>query len=56
MEGGIESALSPLYMLRIKATFLFPPKALSILFIWLRWAEKAKILGGISCIEREFYK
>ena len=35
--------------LRIKATFLypvFPPDSVSVFFIWLQWAEKAKALAG----------
>ena len=35
--------------LRIKATFLYPispPISVSMFFIWLRWAEKAKALAG----------
>ena len=30
----------------IKATFLFPPDSVSVIFIQLRWAEKAKILAS----------
>ena len=35
---------SPLCWLRIKATFLFPSNL--YFFIWLQWAEEAKILAG----------
>ena len=40
--------VSPLCQLRIKATFLFPPNFVYVFFIWLQWAEKDKIFGGIT--------
>ena len=43
---GMSLPCSPLHQLRIKAIFLFPPNSVSIFFIQLQWAEKAKILGG----------
>ena len=45
---GMSLLCSSLYWLRIKATFLFPPNSLSVYFIWLRWAEKPKILASNS--------
>lgn len=44
---------SPLCRLRVKTTFLFPPKPISIFFIWLRWAAKAKILASNRCGSQE---
>ena len=43
---GMSLLCSPLHQLRIKATFLFPPNSVSVIYIWLRWAEKAKILAS----------
>ena len=40
----------PLYQLRIKATFLFPPCSVSVFFIWLQWTQKAKILVATACL------
>ena len=40
-------ACSPLLWLRIKATLLFSPNSVSVFFIWLGWAEKAKIFDSI---------
>ena len=37
---------SPLHYLRIKATVLFLSNSASLVFIWLRWAEKAKVLAS----------
>ena len=34
----------------LKATFLFPPNSVSVLFIWLWWAEKTKNLASKSVI------
>ena len=34
----------------LKATFLFPPNSVFVLFIRLRWAEKAKDLASKSVI------
>ena len=41
---GMSLLCSPLQLLRIKVTFLFPPNSVSVFFIQLQWAEKAKIL------------
>ena len=35
----------PLWQLKIKATFLFPPNSVSMVSIQLQWAEKTKILA-----------
>ena len=45
LEKGIATYISIL-----KATFLFPPNSVSVLFIWLWWAEKTKILASKSII------
>ena len=45
LETGAYCVL-PRCQLRIKATFLFPPNSVSIFFIPLWWAEKAKILAA----------
>ena len=37
---------SPFYQLTIKATLLLPPNSVSVLFIRLQWAEKAKVLAS----------
>ena len=37
---------SPFYQLTVKATFLLPPNSVSVLFIRLQWAEKAKVLAS----------
>ena len=44
ISWGMSLLHPPLYQLRIKVTFLFPPSSVSVFFIWLWWAEKAKIL------------
>ena len=36
----------PALWLRIKATILFPQNSISVCFIWLQWAEKAKTLAS----------
>jgi len=45
LEKGMATYSSPL-----KATYLLPPNSVSVLFIWLRWAEKAKNLASKSVI------
>ena len=45
---GLSLLCSPLHWLRIKAAFLFPPNSVSVFFIRLRRAEKAKILPGVT--------
>ena len=38
------------YFSILKATFLLPPNSVSVLFIWLQWAEKAKNLASKSIL------
>ena len=45
LEKGMATYSSPL-----KATYLLPPNSVSVLFIWLQWAEKAKNLASKSVI------
>ena len=42
-EDPLEKGMAT-YSSILKATFLFPPNSVSVLFIWLRWTEKAKNL------------
>ena len=42
-EDPLEKVMAT-YSSMLKATFLFPPNSVSVLFIWLRWTEKAKNL------------
>jgi len=42
-EDPLEKGMAT-YSSILKATFLFPPNSVSVLFIWLWWAEKTKIL------------
>ena len=43
-----EPTVFPFLHLSIKPIFLFPPDSVSVFFIWLWWAEKAKILVSNS--------
>ena len=43
---GMSLMCSPLCQVRVKDTFLFAPNFVSIFFIQLHWAEKAKILAS----------
>ena len=45
---GHEPTIFPSPLAEIKAIFLFPPNSVSVFFIQLRWAEKAKILASDS--------
>ena len=48
-EDPLEKGMAT-YSSILKATFLFPPNSVSVLFIWLWWAEKTKILASKSII------
>ena len=48
-EDPLEKGMAT-YSSILKATFLLPPNSVSVFFIWLRWAEKAKNLASKSVI------
>ena len=48
-EDPLEKGMAT-YSSILKATFLLPPNSVSVLFIWLQWAEKAKNLASKSII------
>ena len=48
-EDPLEKGMAT-YSSILKATFLFPPNSVSVLFIWLWWAEKTKNLASKSII------
>ena len=48
-EDPLEKGMTT-YSSILKATFLLPPNSVSVLFIWLQWAEKAKNLASKSVI------
>ena len=47
-----EPTVCPSPQARIKAIYVFPPHSVSVFFIWLWWAGKAKILASnMPCVE-----
>ena len=49
---GHEPTVCPSPQARIKAIYVFPPHSVSVFFIWLWWAGKAKILASnMPCVE-----
>ena len=48
-EDPLEKGMTT-YSSILKATFLLPPNSVSLLFIWLPWAEKAKNLASKTVI------
>ena len=48
-EDPLEKGMATYFSI-LKATFLFPPNSVSVLFIWLWWSEKTNNLASKSVI------